>query len=128
MTVKIRQGKAGQGKSHIHRVSSIILIEQPPSHLVGVDGKMLIIGLGEDKDILDVELQSDMAETLGEFPDAKGHVRQLLLGEQSGLGMSFLARRSTRFLVSGFVLSQALSTWSPMPVFGSLLEQGMDET
>jgi hypothetical protein len=62
-----------------------VLIQQPFGQIGRLCNKTRIPGLCEDEDVLDFEHQPDATKAFGKLADAKGHVGQLFLCEQSRL-------------------------------------------
>ena len=92
-------------KRSIHIVSRVFG-QQPLRDLARMLDQALVVGLAEYEDILDMQLQADLRQLLGELSDAKRHVRQLLLGQKTRV-LGLVGVRCRRILVYAAFLGQA---------------------
>lgn len=96
-----------------HCILAVVLIQQPLSHLARVLDQVHIIGLGEEKDVPNTEPQSDMTKTLRQLSDAKSHVGELFLGEESRLCVAIMTGWSATLFVCRLCLRETLSAGCP---------------
>ena len=83
--------------------------------------------LGQQKDISDFKSQPEVAKALRELSNAVGHIRQLLLGEKSRLGMRVYGWRSGRVFVGGLLLRQTMTAGGPAASVMLFLQKRMDK-